>query len=141
MLVQQSLTRMEDLQRLVAQRTAALEEANRQIKKEMADRQRMEVELRHSQKLEAVGQLAAGIAHEINTPIQFIGDSVHFLREAFGDLLGLIATYRAFCQQSAGGGGVLPAALAAAAEATDLAYLEEQVPLAVERTQEGVDRV
>ena len=46
---------------------------------DITDRKRMEVELRHAQKLEAVGGLAAGIAHEINTPIQFVGDNTRFL--------------------------------------------------------------
>ncbi len=39
--------------------------------------------MRHSQKLEAVGRLAAGIAHEINSPIQFIGDNTRFLLVSF----------------------------------------------------------
>ena len=52
---------------------------------EMKERERMVIELQLAQKLESVGRLAAGIAHEINTPIQYVGDSVHFLRSAFED--------------------------------------------------------
>jgi signal transduction histidine kinase len=46
----------------------------------------LETELRQSQKLESVGRMAAGIAHEINTPIQYIADSVDFVREALADI-------------------------------------------------------
>src|ERR1700683_5666081 len=53
---------------------------------EMKERERMVIELQLAQKLESVGRLAAGIAHEINTPIQYVGDSVYFLRSAFEDL-------------------------------------------------------
>ena len=57
---------------------------------EMRERERMVIELQLAQKLESVGRLAAGIAHEINTPIQYVGDSVHFLRSAFEDFNGLL---------------------------------------------------
>ena len=52
---------------------------------EMKERERIGIELQLAQKIESVGRLAAGIAHEINTPIQYVGDSVHFLRSAFDD--------------------------------------------------------
>jgi signal transduction histidine kinase len=59
---------------------------NRQLESELEERKRLQVELQHAEKLRAVGQLAAGVAHEINTPVQFIGDSVSFLLDAFGEL-------------------------------------------------------
>ncbi|MBN2296537.1 MAG: PAS domain S-box protein, partial [Pirellulales bacterium] len=51
---------------------------------------KLQCELAHAQKLESVGQLAAGIAHEINTPIQYVGDNTRFLEEAFGDMSGAL---------------------------------------------------
>ena len=100
----------------------------------------MELELRMSQKLEAVGQLAAGIAHEINTPIQFVGDSLHFLRESFDDLVQLLGVYREVVAE-ARVAPALSARIAEAEQAADIAYLRERVPAAYVRTLEGVERV
>jgi two-component system NtrC family sensor kinase len=107
------------------------------------DRGRMEIGLRVAQKLEAVGQLAAGIAHEINTPVQFVGHSVQFLSGSFADLMQLVADYRALCLEVAGGAdpaGVI-ARLEQADETADLAYLQERVPAALARSVAGIDRV
>ena len=71
------------------------------------ERKRLEVELRHAQRLEAVGGLAAGIAHEINTPIQFIGDGVYFLQQAFDDLAEVLRSYRRLPATAANGGVAL----------------------------------
>ena len=107
-----------------------------------AERERMEVELRISQKLEAVGQLAAGIAHEINTPVQFIGDSAHFVREASEDLLQLVDQYREIIDQLDGPHAAQRQERARAAEdAADLDYLRERVPSALARMLSGVERV
>jgi PAS domain S-box-containing protein len=63
----------------------------RGIARDITEKQKQEVLMFHSRKLESVGQLAAGIAHEINTPIQFVGDNVHFIRNSFQDISSLIS--------------------------------------------------
>jgi PAS domain S-box-containing protein len=92
------------------------------------------------QKLQSIGQLAAGIAHEINTPMQFVGDNTRFLSGAFSDLSELVREQRA----ALGGLTLDPAAAAALAEAerrADLGFLLEEVPKAIAQTLDGVERV
>ncbi|MFQ5587930.1 MAG: sensor histidine kinase [Nitrospiria bacterium] len=110
---------------------------------EMADQERIEMELRLSQKLEAVGQLAAGIAHEINTPMQFIGDNVHFLKSSFEDYLSLIQTYqkaRDLLTRMPEHDSLVNE-IKKEEEFADLDFLQTHVPRAFERTFEGMERV
>jgi PAS domain S-box-containing protein len=99
-------------------------------------------QLGQAQKLEAIGQLAAGIAHEINTPIQYIGDNGRFLQDAFRDFLRLIAPYRELPRYVPN--SALPAALVSTLEEVrdiDADYLRDEVPKAIEQLLEGVDHV
>ena len=70
------------LESTVLKRTASLQKSNDKLKLEMRQRQELETQLVHAQKMEAVGQLASGIAHEINSPSQFANDNILFLKDA-----------------------------------------------------------
>ena len=117
--------------------------AEERLRSEIAERQRVEVELRHSQKLEAVGQLAAGIAHEINTPTQFVGDSVRFIKEAFEGLVSLLPKYRAAVQAlgEREGGKRVSEEIRAQEQEIGLDFLLESVPDSLERCLDGMSRI
>jgi signal transduction histidine kinase len=90
-----------------------------------------------SEKLAAVGALAAGIAHEINTPMQFIGDNVQFATDAFADIFTLIARYRAICVAH----GVPDDVLQVVDEEHDIDFLRERIPKSLASAVDGVSRV
>ena len=100
---------------------------------DLRERRAMEVKLRHAQKLQSVGQLAAGIAHEINTPMQFIGDNLEFLSEAFDDTLALTDALVAVASMTP--------ELEAKMEDADLDFVRKRVPRSVQKALDGVKRV
>jgi PAS domain S-box-containing protein len=119
-----------------------LRAAQEETAAEMRERERMAIELRLAQKLESVGRLAAGLAHEINTPIQYIGDSVHFMHSAFDELLRLFLVYRSVAHKfSEKNDEQTFKNLDELETACDFEFLREEMPRAFERTFEGVRRV
>ena len=111
---------------------------------DITERLVLEHELAHAQKLETIGQLATGIAHEINTPIQFVGDNVRFLSDSFTDLHAALTRYREVLT-AAQSGGTLPPELLATCEAElrdiDLDFLSDETPKAIAQTVEGISRM
>ena len=106
-------------------------------------RRLLEEQLARAQKMQAIGHLAAGIAHEISTPAQFVGDNTHFLKDAFVDLQQILDRGQALAE--AVRTGQTPdrplEAMDAAVKTLDLAYLAEEIPLAIDHIMDGVERI
>jgi signal transduction histidine kinase len=131
------------LERKMALASDELIQRNLQLEHDLEAIKRLEMELRQAEKLRAVGQLASGIAHEINTPIQYLGDSLRFLSDSFRDLRELGERGRDLCRAVESGDGALGPLeeVRACAKRIDLDYLLEELPRAFEQTEEGVRRV
>lgn len=122
------------------------------IRRELADatlrieRSKMQKHLLIADRLASVGTLAAGVAHEINTPVQYVGDSVHFLHDAVNDMFSVLNKVQQVWRLEADGAGSpeSDAAISEAkrvAEEADLEYLFEHVPDAFNRCLDGLERV
>lgn len=107
------------------------------------EREIMELQLRQAQKLESVGQLAAGIAHEINTPIQYVGDNLRFIQDSFGTLSKLITEYEKTFSEIPPNAmdAKLSAAIESARNEADFSYLAGEIPTAIQQSLDGVRRV
>ena len=112
-------------------------------KKMEREKEAIQSQLLHAQKLESVGRLAAGIAHEINTPTQFIGTNIDFLQESFIDVGSLITHLQALLRATKAG-KVTPELITeieTTLEEVDWKYLAEEIPEAIRQSRDGVQRV
>jgi len=132
-----------DLERMVYERTESLRLTNESLQNEITHRERMETKLRLAQKLEAVGQLAAGIAHEINTPTQYIGDNVTFLERAFSNIAEALMSYHGLLEVAEKGEITSEHIdkVKATLKKTKIDYLLSQIPRSIEQSLEGTHRV
>lgn len=114
-----------------------------QLQNEMSSSERMRQELMHAQKLESIGNLAAGIAHEINTPAQYVGDNTRFLQEVFRDVENLLTDLDRLV--TAAKQGTVPPELVAeierAVQVADVDYIRDETPKAIQQSLEGIERV
>jgi PAS domain S-box-containing protein len=112
-------------------------------KRTEAEKRSMEIQLRHAQKMESVGQLAAGIAHEINTPTQFVGDNTQFLLGAFHDLQKLQHISNDLLNECKKASFATP--IVTTMEKTiseiDSEFLEQEIPKAIEQSLDGIQRI
>ncbi len=110
---------------------------------DITDRKAMENMLAQTEKLKSIGQLAAGIAHEINTPTQYVGDNARFLQDAFEDIVEILSLYAELMAalKSDAHTSELIDRLENSLEEADVDYLLKEIPPAIEQTLEGVERI
>jgi PAS domain S-box-containing protein len=102
---------------------------------------KLEQHLSLSQKLESIGQLAAGIAHEINTPMQYINDNTKFLDDSFSNLLGFITAVKSNIYPKVAEDKELSKMLDNYNDEYDINYLSKEISIALKQTEEGIDKV
>lgn len=157
-LISEAFNYQTSLEAMVEKRTADLVEQNKRLEQEITERHHQEklainaiVELEQAfkekeilqsqllqaHKLESVGQLAAGIAHEINTPTQFVSSNISFLAECFADISAFIDSLTDKERELKLSSDHLQKTL----EDVEWSYLKEEIPKAIKQSQEGLTRV
>jgi len=131
-MTQQLAQQIDNLEAAVAERTGKLVQTNEVLQQEMAGRKSLEVQLVQQEKLASIGQLAAGVAHEINNPIGYIYSNFGSLERYLEQLFRMLAAY----EQA----GTSPA-LTALHEELQIAYLKEDLPSLMGDSKEGLMRV
>ena len=110
---------------------------------DLTQQKQAQEQLTQAHKMESIGQLAAGVAHEINTPMQFIGDNTHFLQDGFAAMQQVLGHYDQLLSQVKQGQveRELLDQLEHSIDASDIAYIREKTPEALAESLDGVQRV
>ncbi len=111
---------------------------------DLTEKNLLERDLHRAHKLEAIGQLAAGIAHELNSPIRYIGDNIRFLQDSLKDISGVLRTYDLLWRELLASGAIpeeMGRRLAKSHDDADIEYLAEEIPKTLDQSLEGVGRV
>lgn len=138
----------QELEQRVAERTASLHEANQTLMMEVGDRieaeasltraldklKRTQIQLLQTEKMSSLGQLVAGVAHEINNPVSFIEGNLQPAQEYVDCLLSLLRKYQAECPDAS-------EELSAAIEAADIDFIQADFPLLLQSMKTGADRI
>lgn len=113
------------------------------IFRDITEQKKVEAQLALSQKLKSIGELAAGIAHEINTPMQYIGDNITFLQRAINDIYDLLEDYKQLKNKPEDDKifEFLVEKILKKEEKLDVAYLLEEIPKAFKETLEGIEKI
>ncbi|WP_457319930.1 ATP-binding protein [Roseateles sp. P5_E11] len=135
---QQAAAQIDQLEAAVAARTTQLTQANAALQAEITERKQLQTQLVQSQSLASIGQLAAGVAHEINNPIGYVFANHGTLDTYREQLFGLLGAYRAAEDQLPAS---LAASLAAQREQVGLDYLHDDMPALIQESREGLMRV
>ncbi|MFZ5861422.1 MAG: PAS domain-containing sensor histidine kinase [Nitrospirota bacterium] len=134
-----------ELEEKVSARTSELLAAKAEAERAYHDLKMAQAQLIQAEKLSSLGQLAAGVAHEINNPIGFVGTNLRVLGEYAGDLLQLVAGYEALLGAVAGGDATAVQAEAERGRALgnqmDARRLVEDLKQLTMQSEEGIERV
>jgi PAS domain S-box-containing protein len=110
---------------------------------DITERRRMEQQIGRANKLEAIGQMAAGVAHEINTPTQLVGSNLRFLGQQMGPVLDLVDRYGQLNQAVKTGTATRESAVALekATAAAHVSFFRQEAPRAIQQSLEGIERI
>ncbi|WP_374431977.1 PAS domain S-box protein [Ideonella dechloratans] len=111
---------------------------NEQLKATLSKLEEAQNQLLQSEKMASIGQLAAGVAHEINNPIGFVSSNLHTLKGYVGQLLELVGAYE---NAQTRPGAEAQAAVAQARDAAEIDYLREDLPALMSESEDGLARV
>ena len=138
-MTERASVQMSKLEQLVEQRTHEFKQASEALQREIDERKQLESQLVQSEKLASLGQLAAGVAHEINNPIGFISSNLGTLEGYFSKLQDMLDAYQR-SEEGIASTEILEH-LKTMRERVELDFLREDIPLLIKESKEGINRV